>query len=168
MQTATCSKCHRNLPVSDFYRRSDRASGHKSRCKKCDSRATMESRAKRTVVQRDGDNQRHAQWCRGNPGRVMWYRARARARRKDIPFDIEQRDVVTPAVCPVLGIPIACGDVGRGYPTDNSPSLDRIDPSRGYVRGNIVVMSMRANRIKNDATLAELRALVAYLERGVA
>lgn len=159
-----CSKCNRDLPASDFYARGDRPLGRKSRCKKCDSRATIESRKKNL----GRFNARHARWCRDNPGRVMWYRARSRARRKGIPFDIEQGDVIVPVVCPVLGIPISCGDAGKGAPTDSSPSLDRIDPSRGYVRGNIVVMSMRANRIKNDATLDELRALVKYLDKGMA
>jgi hypothetical protein len=45
-----------------------------------------------------------------------------------------------------------------------SPSLDRIDPSQGYIKGNVVVISHKANRLKNDAGLAELRALVAWLE----
>ena len=47
---------------------------------------------------------------------------------------------------------------------ENSPSLDRIDNSKGYVPGNIAVISMRANMIKNNASLVELKAIVAYIE----
>jgi hypothetical protein len=49
---------------------------------------------------------------------------------------------------------------GQDKPTDNSPSLDKIIPSLGYVRGNVQVISQRANSIKRDATLAELELLV--------
>lgn len=48
--------------------------------------------------------------------------------------------------------------------TDNSPSLDRIDNSSGYVKGNVHIISMRANRIKSDATLQELKSVVKYLD----
>ena len=54
-------------------------------------------------------------------------------------------------------------DVSRAQ-VENFPSLDRIDNSKGYVPGNIAVISMRANMIKNNATLAELKAIVAYIE----
>jgi hypothetical protein len=37
-------------------------------------------------------------------------------------------------------------------------------PSLGYVPGNIRVISMRANRIKTDATADELRAVLRYME----
>jgi len=66
-----------------------------------------------------------------------------------------------------LGIPLFAR-VGAGRSNrdqvENSPSLDRIDNSKGYVPGNIAVISMRANMIKNNATLAELKAIVAYME----
>lgn len=48
---------------------------------------------------------------------------------------------------------------------NNSPSLDRMIPALGYVASNVRVISYRANAIKRDATLDELRALVAYVER---
>lgn len=48
--------------------------------------------------------------------------------------------------------------------SNDSPSIDRIDPKRGYVRGNVVVVSMRANSIKREATIDELRKMVAFYE----
>jgi hypothetical protein len=68
-------------------------------------------------------------------------------------------------VCPVLGLPLF---PGRGQPTANSPSIDRVDPSLGYVRDNVWVISNRANMIKNDATLEELEALVCALRTKLA
>ena len=45
-----------------------------------------------------------------------------------------------------------------------SPSLDRIDPNRGYTKDNIIVMSYRANRIKNDATKEEIKKLAEWIK----
>lgn len=94
------------------------------------------------------------------PERKMLHRAKARAKKRNIIFDIIADDIIIPDNCPVLGIPIKVGEKLFG---NNSPSLDRIDPSKGYVRGNIVVMSYRANRIKNDSTLNELEKIVEWL-----
>lgn len=98
----------------------------------------------------------------------MVRRAKRRAKEKGIPFDIVYADVTIPAVCPILGIPLAVGLGswgGNGGPTDNSPSLDRIIPSLGYVKGNIQVISNRANRFKSDATIEELEAVVESMKR---
>jgi hypothetical protein len=87
------------------------------------------------------------------PERKMLSRAKDRARKLGLPFEITVDDIVVPKICPVLGIPLR---VGEELFTDNSPSLDRIDPQRGYVKDNVVVLPYRANRIKNNGTLEEL------------
>ncbi len=74
-----------------------------------------------------------------------------------------------PTHCPILGIPIfqMTGNKGGGA---NSPSLDRIEPELGYVPGNTIVISNRANRLKSDATIDELRAIASFyatFRRGV-
>lgn len=89
----------------------------------------------------------------------MFYDARKRALANDVPFSIEPDDIVIPPICPVLGI----GLLAKG-PRDHTPSLDRIVPALGYVPSNIRVISFRANRIKSDATVAELRAVLEYVE----
>ena len=91
----------------------------------------------------------------------LWYSAQNRARERRIAFTIKISDVVVPTHCPVLGIElkIAIG-VACGQP--NSPSLDRIDNKYGYIPGNVVVMSNRANKLKGDATAEELRKVAAW------
>ena len=84
--------------------------------------------------------------------------ARARARAKNIPFDIDVSDIVIPSVCPLLEIPVFVNE-GKGKPRPNSPSLDRIDPSKGYVKGNVWVICLKANTIKSNATIEELKML---------
>ncbi len=49
---------------------------------------------------------------------------------------------------------------------NNYSTLDRVVPSLGYVKGNVRVISFRANRLKNNATIDEIRAILAYMERG--
>lgn len=92
--------------------------------------------------------------------------ARERAARRGIPFQLTKEylaEILTPH-CPITGLRlrIYCG-VGKG-PRDDSPSLDCVVPDRGYVPGNVKWVSSRANRIKSDATLAELEALVAHFK----
>lgn len=89
----------------------------------------------------------------------MLVRARSRAKAKGVPFDISVDDITIPKRCPVLNLPLRVSD---GYADDHSPELDRIVPSRGYVRGNVIVVSRRANRIKNDATVKELQQVASF------
>lgn len=84
----------------------------------------------------------------------LWRAARARARKRGIPFDLLLEDIVIPPVCPVLGLPM------------DRPSLDRFDPTRGYTPDNIRVISTRANTLKSDGTVAELELVLAYMRRG--
>jgi hypothetical protein len=86
---------------------------------------------------------------------LVW--ARSRAKKNGIFFDINHEDLTWPTHCPVLGIELIYGarNAGTKY-RDNSPSIDRIDPSIGYVKGNVMVISFRANAMKRNATAHEL------------
>jgi len=50
------------------------------------------------------------------------------------------------------------------YPIPDGPSLDRIDATKGYIRGNVAIICWRCNALKRDATLSELKKIVAYME----
>ena len=94
-----------------------------------------------------------------------WFRtAKGNAKRDGKEFTIELSDLPQiPDHCPVLGIKLRM--VGPRY-DDYAPSLDRRDNSIGYVPGNVVIISRRANRLKGDATPEELRKLADYYEGG--
>lgn len=77
-------------------------------------------------------------------------------------INIREEDIVIPEFCPVLGIPL---EMGTRKAKDNSPSLDRVDSSKGYVKGNVRVISWRANRLKSDATIGEVAAILAYMRK---
>lgn len=91
-----------------------------------------------------------------DPRYDMLNSSRTRARNKGIPHNLDIEDISIPETCPILGIPLL---KGKGVYTDNSPTLDRIIPSLGYTKGNIWVISMRANRLKQDSTVEELYLL---------
>jgi hypothetical protein len=86
--------------------------------------------------------------------------AKARALRTGLTFELRVEDLTIPERCPALGLPLQVND---GRHQDNSPSLDRIDPKKGYVKGNVAVISYKANRIKQDATPEELEAVASWL-----
>lgn len=89
-------------------------------------------------------------------------RVKSRAALRGIPFDLTIDDFQIPDICPALGIKLELGDKQGGR--FNSPSLDRIIPALGYVKGNVAVISRRANMIKTDAQLHELESIVEFMK----
>ena len=103
---------------------------------------------------------------RRNPQQRMWSVSRIRARDKGFAFEITPKDIVIPECCPIFGVVLVRHFGGhKGKEGANHPTVDRIDPSKGYIPGNIWVISYRANAIKNDATPAELRQIADAVER---
>jgi len=80
--------------------------------------------------------------------------AKRRAREQNVPFTLTLDDVKIPTHWPVFNFPLVMGK-GLG-PKKDSPSLDRIDPSKGYVKDNIQVISWKANAMKTCANRTEL------------
>ena len=103
------------------------------------------------------------QWERNkrqnNPEYYLWKAAKKRSRDKQLDFNIEVSDIIIPQFCPFLNIPIIHKS-GAGPRRPSSPSLDRLDNSLGYIKGNILVISWRANRLKNDSEFQEMQMLV--------
>jgi hypothetical protein len=93
-----------------------------------------------------------------DPRSTMLWSARGRARRKGLQCTITLGDIVIPAHCPILGMPLKVKTGSRGH-ADHSPSLDRIDPKLGYTPANVQVISQLANIMKNSATLEQLEKL---------
>ena len=100
-------------------------------------------------------------WGRYDARGYLLARARTRATYKGREFTITKEDIVIPDKCPLLGIDI----IPKAKDRTHSPSLDRLDSTKGYTPDNIWVVSSRANTLKNDATLTELKTLVENLEK---
>lgn len=116
----------------------------------------------RKPVVKSRNRRKTQRWRKENPVSMMLHSARQRAKKKGIDFSIDAVDVVIPFICPLLGIPLFKIE---GQITPNSPSIDRIDPNKGYVKGNVWVISHRANTIKSDANLKELEMIVRELRK---
>lgn len=91
----------------------------------------------------------------------MYKEARSRAKKNNLKFDIELSDIIIPKYCEVLGIKLICG---LNKACSNSPSLDRIDNTKGYIKENIKVISLKANRMKNNASIEEVEAILRYMK----
>ena len=142
-----CGKCNEHQPLSEFTKRTDSKDGLRHYCKSC--------------VKEYDDNV-----CRFK----VWFIAkRARSKRLGIEFTIKPEDIpgvkiretITidkfnrkytsweaieyPKVCYKWGIELDWGMNGIQY---NSPSLDRIDPTKGYVPGNVRLVRNSYNMAK--------------------
>ena len=85
---------------------------------------------------------------------LIWYRAKQNAKTSGRDFDLEIEDIIIPTHCPYLGVELIY-DV-KDYNSPNYYSIDRKDSSKGYVKGNIQVISHLANTMKNNSTVEEL------------
>lgn len=95
------------------------------------------------------------------PQYTMWLSAKRRARDSGAVFSLQISDICIPTMCPLLGIPLQCST----STSDNSPSLDRLDNTLGYIPSNVWVISYKANRAKGNLSLEELILLVKSLEK---
>ncbi len=85
--------------------------------------------------------------------------ARQRAKVRNLEFNITIEDIIIPDKCPLLEIDLRQTDGTKSACKSNSPSLDRIDSSKGYIKGNVWVISHKANTMKSNATLEEFLLL---------
>jgi hypothetical protein len=138
-----CNKCKEWKLKNQFNFRKD---GTSRFCKKCED-AYRGSNLNRI-------NEYAKAYKKQNIENSLLYAARSRARQFGIQIDIDIEDIVIPSHCPVLGI-----EISTSGNKNNSPSLDKIIPELGYTKGNVRVISWRANWIKNNATAEEIEKL---------
>lgn len=104
-----------------------------------------------TRIKRD-----QSEWQEKNIVSILYHISKSRAKKKGLEFNIEKSDIVIPDICPILRIPFDHSRYkGRRF---NGASIDRIDSSKGYIKGNIQIVSDLANRMKANATIEQLKA----------
>lgn len=104
---------------------------------------------------RPGGNRKHD--LSGHREYELWFRAKMRAKQRGLAFSIKPTDITIPEICPLLDIAISRL---RNNTSPDSPSLDRIDSSKGYIEENIWVISQKANTLKSNGTLEDHERLV--------
>lgn len=115
---------------------------------------------------RNVDKIKHGCTCGRKPTRkyLMWCHAKRRAKAKGQVFTITPSDIHIPKRCPLLGTILR---FGHKVMSAASPTIDRLKGQKGYTPENIWVISARANAIKSDATLKELKRLYTRLEKEI-
>lgn len=158
MKTKICSKCKdaQDIDIS-FHKDARTIDGYTSQCKSC----RINSSKIYYKTERGKEQHRLQESIRrsDNPKANLLALAKQRAKRKNIEFSITAEDINIPNVCPVLGIDIR----SNSKLNDNSPSIDRINNSLGYIPGNVMVISWRANRLKSDGSTLELEKILSYM-----
>lgn len=153
-----CSSCRRDLEDSSFTKNRSMSDGLARTCRECHSayvRRPEVAARMRTYAVRYRDDR---------PRERLLSACRDRAKKKGWSFNLTLDDIIIPERCPVLGIPLRLYRERRRAAPD-IPSVDRIDPGQGYVKGNIIVVSWRANNLRRDATPEELRTVADFYAR---
>ena len=167
-----CNNCKKTKTFDSFYRKNTGKSGRVAVCRECHAGFSKTAALARPYSGKLNTKppkktpEELIQYKLSRPRQNMLSRAKARAKKFGLLFDIGLEDIEIPRFCPILGIELIHalekkGNLERG----RSPSLDRIDNSKGYVRGNIIVVSHRANCIKRDATILELQRIADFYTR---
>lgn len=163
--TFTCQVCKKDKNRKEFPNSLTSIVGIEHTCKKCKRKMFIASgmpqiisRDRRGRYKSDPEFRErlkaHSKKQRLNfKERIMLGQARIRARKKDMGFNITVEDIVIPKICPILEIPIITTNTKRLW---NSASLDRVDNSKGYIKGNVRVISYLANHLKGIASFKEL------------
>jgi hypothetical protein len=142
-----CNSCEQSLNLSKFslIEKWNINSITRDICKKCSKK-----NARTEKLNRD--------W-KVDAARLLYSNIKSRCKRIGREFSIEIEDILIPEKCPVFGFELKREDRETWM---CAPSVDRIDSSKGYIKGNVTVVSRRANIIKRDATIEELEQLFNY------
>jgi len=149
IQTIKCKKCELVKPIEDFYKRKKDSERRRVYCKKCQKakvRSYYHDDPVRARSLRKANRKK-------NPKSYLIVSARQRAKRLNIPCSITADDFEIPEICPCFGIPLI---QNNSKSSANSATLDQIIPGKGYVKGNIQVISLKANTMKSNASFDEL------------
>lgn len=138
-----CVCCGENKPLSEFHLTESGKLGFNNRCKKCRSNKAKEKYQK-------------------NIFHFMATLKKSFCKKRNIPFDLDKEylESIWTGVCPIFGIELTT----HSKKLNSQYALDKIEPSKGYVKGNVAFISARANRIKYDANVEELEAIIKYMK----
>lgn len=163
-----CRNCSRLLPFNYFSKNNaNKKDGLQHHCKKCDN----ERQAKRRADKNEELKKYHREYRIKNKHNFEYRlqsllnasRARARIKNREHTLTLEDLKELYPldGKCPIFGLKLEWN--GAGF-RETSPSIDRIDSAKGYIKDNVQIISWKANRIKGYASVEELEILLAYLK----
>ncbi len=144
----TCTKCFTEKEDSKFYKNKQNRDGLSSWCGSCHVELSRQNRKARRVEK---------------PFVFKNHNLKSSANSQGVPYDLtpEYLESIWTGKCAIFGISISYGGLDNERPT---AEIDKIKPELGYVKGNVAWVCHRANRLKDNASLEELRMVVKYLE----
>jgi hypothetical protein len=167
--TKVCGNCKKSLPLFDFTVNKAAKDGLQYKCRSCDNLYQIKRRSKN----REAMVEYHKNYRARNKDNLSFRlqallnasRQRAVLKGREHSITIEDLKELYPkdGKCPVFGFDLEFGNAGF---RETSPSVDRIDSTKGYTRDNIQIISWKANRLKAYATVEDLEILVAFLKQG--
>lgn len=175
--TKICEVCHQDLSLELYSKDKSQQDGHCRKCKACTrlyhmsyyrnnrERVLQRTREHAKLYLRRPSVQLHrklykTKYWHANPEKSLLKGALARSRQLGLPFNLDLSDIVIPSHCPILGIELV---KNYGNHKANSPTLDRLDNSKGYIKGNVKVISFKANERKRDLSVDDLERMICYM-----
>jgi len=167
-----CRRCEKEKEINDFPNEKRNRDGKGSWCKPCLRKYNaikQREEYRKNPKTRERIGRKNFKNHRENPEKFILNRCKYRAKKNGIEFNLKLEDIKIPTHCPLLGIKIEMSleYVGKGRAIDSSPSVDRVDPQKGYVRGNIRIISFLANMIKSKATPEQIKKLARNIDKYV-
>jgi hypothetical protein len=168
-ESKLCPHCSTVKLFTEFNNNKATKDGKQRLCRPCDNERLKSNRNRRI-----DQYKKYEQDYRKARANDLEYRlrnllnaSRARARNKDREHEITLQDLYDlypiDNKCPVFGFELEWNSAGF---RETSPSIDRIDSSKGYTKDNIQIISWKANRLKAYATVEDLEAVIAFMKQG--
>lgn len=143
-KTKICNCCGVDTPINEMVKSKQNKDGVGSYCLKCMKVKSLEQRKK-------------------NPLRTMISNTKSSAKKRNIFFNLTEEDLIIPEYCKYLEIKLTI-NAGQGI-LDSAATIDRIDNNKGYTKDNIQIISHKANTIKNNLSINELRLFFKNVEK---
>ena len=161
MTTHLCLMCNVEKDEEEFHRDSQRKSGRRPYCKPCINEKRRGYRSPNANVNnRKWKTTTRAEKYKRNPRKYLWDTAKVRAKKNGTPFTITVDDIPNTKICPITYryMNVLEND------SEDGMSLDRIDNTKGYVPGNVWIISRKANRLKSDGDIKMFKRILEYME----
>lgn len=143
-----CTTCRKNKLIDEFYLYTPHPSNNKiyihTKCKECFKQYRKKSEEK-------------------SPGITLLINSKSRAKKKGIIWNLDISDISIPSNCPICGCNVFSAK-GKTNFANHSPTLDRVVPSLGYVKGNVAVICAGCNTIKNFGDADRHRKIADYID----
>ena len=172
-----CYKCEEVKDLNHYYTDRTRKDGLTNQCKSCKYKYDKEYSKKRKKYFKKyykenaqvyvDYNERRRERHSLEPRIRMNDGARRRALKKGLEYNLKSyKDLPeVPVFCPILGIPLVSNRGSKNGGSDNSPSLDRINNDRGYIIGNLQIISRKANQMKSNGSFEDIKKLYLFMKQ---